>query len=65
MMRYWYMILADMFLTVLSVIIGLMLRLEVFYIGQPLFGYFLRIIWPYILLTALIHPIVLYFTGMY
>jgi len=59
------MILADMLLTVLAIIIGLMLRLEVFYIGQPLFGYFLRIIWPYILLTAIIHPLVFYYTGIY
>lgn len=59
------MILADMLLTVLAIVIGLMLRLEVFYIGQPLFGYFLRIIWPYILLTAIIHPLVFYFTGIY
>lgn len=59
------MILADMLLTVLAIIIGLMLRLEVFYIGQPLFGYFLRIIWPYILLTAIVHPLVFYFTGIY
>lgn len=65
MIRYWYMLLADMLLTALGIIIGLMLRLEVFYIGQPLFGYFLRIIWPYILITALIHPMVFYFTGIY
>ncbi len=65
MIRNWYMILADMLLTILAVIIGLMMRLEVFYIGQPLFGYFLRIIWPYILLTAIIHPLVFYFTGIY
>ncbi len=59
------MILADMLLTILAIIIGLMLRLEVFYIGQPLFGYFLRIIWPYILLSAIVHPLVFYFTGIY
>jgi FlaA1/EpsC-like NDP-sugar epimerase len=64
MFRNWYMILADMLLTVLAIIFGLMLRLR-FFISGSIIWLFFKIIWPYILLTAIVHPLVFYFTGIY
>jgi perosamine synthetase len=65
MSRIWYLILADALLTLAAVVFGLMLRLEVFYIGVPLFGYFLRQIWPFILFAVLLRPLVFYAFGIY
>ncbi|MBL7163152.1 MAG: DegT/DnrJ/EryC1/StrS family aminotransferase [Anaerolineales bacterium] len=60
MIRTWQLILADALLTFLSVIIGLMLRLEIIYVG-----YFLRAIWPFIVLAVLLRPAVFYVSGVY
>lgn len=60
MIRLWQLILADALLTLLSITVGLMLRLEIVYVG-----YFLEEIWPYILFAVLLRPIVFYLTGVY
>jgi len=60
MMRTWKIILIDMFLTFISVIFGLILRLEIIYVG-----YFIVAIWPFIVITTLLRPIVFFITGIY
>jgi len=60
MIRTWQLILADILLTLLAVILGLMLRLEIIYVG-----FFVREIWPYILLAMLVRPAIFYLTGIY
>ncbi len=65
MVRYWYMIVADMLLTLASIVFGLMLRLEVINPGNSLFSHYFRSIWPYTVLAIIIRPVFLYYTGMY
>jgi perosamine synthetase len=60
MLRTWQIVLLDVLLTLLSVIFGLMLRLEIIYVG-----YFLRAIWPFILIAILLRPLVFYAFGIY
>ena len=60
MIRTWQLILADIILTLLAVVLGLMLRLEIIYVG-----YFVREIWPYILLAMIVRPAIFYLTGIY
>lgn len=60
MLRTWQMILIDGFLVLISTIFGLILRLEIIYVG-----FFLRAIWPFILLALVIRPLVLYIFGIY
>jgi perosamine synthetase len=60
MLRTWQIVLFDMLLTAFSVIFGLMLRLEIIYVG-----YFLLAIWPFILIAVLIRPVVFYALGVY
>jgi perosamine synthetase len=50
----------DAFLTLLAIILGLMLRLEIIYVD-----YFVVKIWPYILLAMIMRPLLLYFAGVY
>ncbi len=60
MIRLWQIILADALLTLLSITVGLMLRLEIIYVG-----YFFAAIWPYILFVVPLRPVIFYFTGVY
>jgi dTDP-4-amino-4,6-dideoxygalactose transaminase len=60
MMRTWPLILVDIVLVVLATVIGLMLRLEIIYVG-----YFIQAIWPFIVLAAIIRPVILYVFGIY
>ncbi len=60
MLPTWQLILADAILTLISVVLGLMIRLEIIYVG-----YFMRAIWPFIVLAMLLRPGVLYLMGMY
>ncbi len=65
MTQYWYMIVADMLMTLVSVIFSLMLRLEIFNPGNSLFNYYFRSIWPFTVLAIIIRPAFLYYTGTY
>lgn len=65
MSGYLYMIIADVLLTLASIVFGMMLRLEIIYSEYSLFGYFLREIWPFIIFAIFIRPVVFYFTGIY
>mgnify|MGYP003983552035 CR=1 FL=1 len=58
MIRLWQLILADALLTLLTITVGLMLRLEIVYVG-----YFLEAIWPYIFFAVPLRPIVFYLTA--
>jgi len=60
MLKNWQIIVIDISLIVLSAIFGLMLRLEIIYVG-----YFIRAIWPFILAAVLIRPAVFFATGIY
>ena len=60
MLPTWQLILADATLTLLSVVLGLMIRLEIIYVG-----YFVRAIWPFIVLAMLLRPLVFYLMSMY
>ena len=60
MLRTWQIILIDILLTLLSVIFGLILRLEIIYVG-----YFIRAIWPFTLLAMLLRPLAFYVFGIY
>jgi perosamine synthetase len=65
MAQYWYMIIADILLTLVSIIFGLMLRVDVLNPGNSLFNYYIRSIWPFTILAIIIRPVFLYYTGMY
>ncbi len=65
MFGYGFMILVDAILTLVSIILGMLLRLEILYSGYSLFGYFLRQIWPFIIFAVFLRPTVFYFTGIY
>jgi dTDP-4-amino-4,6-dideoxygalactose transaminase len=60
MLRTWQIILIDALLILLSIVLGLMLRLEIIYVG-----FFLRAIWPFILFALLVRPLVFYAFGIY
>ena len=60
MLRTWQLILVDMFLTLLAIIIGLMLRLEIIYVQ-----YFIQAIWPFIFAAVVIRPAVFSAFGIY
>jgi perosamine synthetase len=59
------MIVADVLLTLVSIIFGLMLRLEIFNPGNSLFNYYFRSLWPFTVLAIIIRPAFLYYTGIY
>ncbi len=60
------MITADAVLTLVSITLGMILRLDIIYTGgYSLFGYFLKEIWPYIVFAVVLRPTVFYFTGIY
>jgi perosamine synthetase len=65
MLGIGFMILADAILTLLSILLGMLLRLEILASGYSLFGYFINEIWPFIILAVFIRPIVFYFLGVY
>jgi perosamine synthetase len=65
MLGIGFMILADAILTLVSIMLGMLLRLEILYSGYSLFGYFLKEIWPFIILAVFVRPIVFYFLGIY
>lgn len=65
MSGYGFMILADAILTLVSIVFGMMLRLEIIYSEYSLFGYFLREIWPFMVFAVCLRPTVFYFTGIY
>ena len=65
MTQYWYMIIADILLTLVSIIFGLMLRLEIFNPGNSLFNYYFRSVWPFTILAIIIRPAFLYYAGVY
>jgi hypothetical protein len=60
MLRNWQIILIDTALILVSITFGLILRLEIIYVG-----FFIRAIWPFILLTLLVRPLVFYAFGIY
>ena len=60
-----FMILADAVLTLVSIVMGMMLRIEIIYSEYSLFGYFLREIWPFIIFAVILRPTVFYFTDIY
>jgi len=60
MISTWQIVILDALLTFLSVIFGLMLRLEIIYVG-----YFVQVIWPFIVIAAFIRPMVFYIAGLY
>ena len=65
MVGYGFMILADALLTLVSIILGMLLRLDILYSGYSLFGYFLKQIGPFIIFAVFLRPTVLYITGIY
>ena len=65
MLVYVLMMFVDAILTLVSIILGMMLRLEILYSGYSLFGYFLKEIWPFIIFCVFLRPVVFYFTGIY
>jgi perosamine synthetase len=65
MFSFFLMMVVDAILTLVSIIFGMLLRLEIIYSGYSLFGYFLKEIWPFILFCVLLRPAVFYFTGIY
>jgi dTDP-4-amino-4,6-dideoxygalactose transaminase len=65
MFAYGFMILVDAILTLVSIFLAMMLRLEILYSGYSLFVYFLRQIWPFIIFTVILRPTVFYFSGIY
>ena len=65
MAQYWYMIIADVLLTLVSIIFGLMLRLEIFNPGNSLFNYYFRSIWPFTVIAIIMRPAFLYYSGIY
>ena len=65
MLGFGFMIIADAVLTLVSIALGMMLRLEIIYSGYSLFGYFLREIWPFIIFAVVLRPTVFYFMGIY
>jgi perosamine synthetase len=65
MLGFGFMLLADAILTFVSIILGMMLRLEIIYSGYSLFGYFLKEIWPFILFAVVIRPVIFSFMGIY
>ena len=60
MLTLLQLVLVDAALTFLAVIVALMLRLEIIYVG-----YFIGAIWPFILLDILLRPFIFYLTGIY
>lgn len=60
MKHNWQIILLDILLVALSTIFGLMLRLEIIYVG-----YFVRAIWPFFFLAIIVRPLILYAFGIY
>jgi perosamine synthetase len=60
MIRTWQLSLFDFALTLLASIVGLMLRLEIIYVG-----YFVRQIWPFMLVLAVLRPLIFYVFGVY
>ena len=60
MLRNWQIVLFDTLLILLSIIFGLILRLEIIYVG-----FFIRAIWPFIILAILVRPLVFYTFGIY
>jgi perosamine synthetase len=60
MIRTWQLIFIDVVLTLLSIVFGLMLRLEIIYVG-----YFVKAIWPFILLAVILRPALFYGFGIY
>ncbi len=65
MFSYVLMMIVDAILTLVSILFGMLLRLEIIYSGYSLFGYFLKEIWPFIIFGVLLRPAVFYFTGIY
>jgi dTDP-4-amino-4,6-dideoxygalactose transaminase len=65
MVGYGFMILADAILTLVSIILGMLLRLDILYSGYSLFGYFLKQIGPFIIFAVFLRPTIFYFTGIY
>ncbi len=65
MLSYVLMMIVDAILTLVSILFGMLLRLEIIYSGYSLFGYFLKEIWPFIIFGVLLRPAVFYFTGIY
>jgi perosamine synthetase len=59
------MIIADILLTLVSIIFGLMLRLEIFNPGNSLFNYYFRSLWPFTVLAIIVRPVFLYYAGIY
>ena len=60
MIPTWFVVLTDIFLTFLSIVLGLMLRLEIIYVG-----YFIQQIWPFIIFAILLRPITFFVFGIY
>lgn len=54
------LILMDAALTFIAVVIGLILRLEILYVG-----YFFHTIWPFTLSAVILRPLILHFLGIY
>ena len=57
---FWQSILIDIILTFISVISGLILRLEIVYVA-----YFIKAVWPFIILAMIVRPAFLYLFGIY
>ena len=60
MLRTWQLILIDALLTLLSIIFGLMLRLEIIYVG-----FFIAAIWPFIVMAVILRPALFSVFGIY
>ena len=65
MIGYGFMILADAIFTLISIMLGMLLRLDILYSGYSLFGYFLKQIGPFIIFAVFLRPTVFYFMGIY
>ena len=59
------MILADVILTLVSIVFGMIFRFAIGYTGFRLFGSYLQQIWPFIIFAVFLRPTVFYFTGIY
>lgn len=59
------MIIADILLTLISIVFGLMLRLGTFNPGNSLFDYYFRSMWPFTILAVIVRPSFLYYAGIY
>lgn len=63
-MTFWYMIVADILLTLTSIVFSLVLRLEISNPGY-LFSHYFQSIWPFTIMAVIVRPAIFYAAGIY